>query len=405
MRQLFLLIIILSTPFCVFGQSFTVDARVDSLDENYYKLSYSFSDTVLTYQNLENDLPFPIFMTIPEDKFTVDSTWVNGSRTEFEVFLNTEDSTHYTFISNSVLSVDSLNLEQPSLINFATFKKQSHSLILSGNYQKFYPVTKANSTATTKEVGLSALQSTYLFVFDVSVKQAQIFDSLKTSLDKFKPFYYETQQLTKLIESNVKQIHHLRSWFHENAEIYYDEIIDQTWYVQNSESPGMYEDIPFSVIGSTGDSLLFLFVDLAYSKEVDFNSVILAQLFEAPELQNIQSSIDDLYIRNTFTTSIDSESSSSVAPTQYLLNAYPNPFNPSTLIQYTLPEAGNITISVFNVLGQQVRTLAEGTRSSGAHTITFNATGLPAGMYVVRLESTGQSGKVFTETKKVMLLK
>jgi hypothetical protein len=150
---------------------------------------------------------------------------------------------------------------------------------------------------------------------------------------------------------------------------------------------------------------LFLFVDLAYSKEVDFNSVILAQLFEAPELQNIQSSIDELYIRNTFTTSIDSESSNSVAPTQYLLNAYPNPFNPSTQIQYTLPEAATVTISIFNVLGQQVRTLAEGTRSSGAHTTTFNATGLPAGMYVVRLESTGQTGTVFTETKKVMLLK
>jgi|GEM_PF-3044782 hypothetical protein len=99
------------------------------------------------------------------------------------------------------------------------------------------------------------------------------------------------------------------------------------------------------------------------------------------------------------------EESRPQVPQKLELSAYPNPFNPTTQIQYTLPEAGSITISVFNVLGQKVRTLAEGTRSSGAHRTTFNATGLPAGMYVVLLESTSQSGTVFTETKKVMLLK
>jgi hypothetical protein len=341
---------------------------VDSLDENYYKLSYSFSDTVLTYQNLENDLPFPFFMTTPEDKFTVDSVWVNEGRTEFEIFVNTEDSTHYTFISNNVLSKDSLYLEEPSLIDFATNSSKTGDITISGSYLKVIPITKTSVNTLTNGANSTVLLSSFLFVFDASVKKSAVYDSLKITLNKDGPYYYKTEQLTQLTEHHLKSTFHLKSWYDEDAEIVYDEYYDMNFYVEYQSTPGLYENLPFTINSTAGDSLIFLFVDTAFSMEEEYNSVVLAYLYEGKELLNITSSIEDLNIMNIFSVGVESDGSNKIIIDQIALSAYPNPFNPSTQIKYTLPEAGSVTISVFNVLGQQVRTLAEGTRSSGAHT-------------------------------------
>ncbi len=89
-------------------------------------------------------------------------------------------------------------------------------------------------------------------------------------------------------------------------------------------------------------------------------------------------------------------------PNKYTLSQnYPNPFNPSTRINYTLPVEGNVTLKIFNVLGEEVRILVNNElQSSGKHTLDFNASGLPTGVYLYRL----QAGD-FVQVKKMMLLK
>jgi hypothetical protein len=87
--------------------------------------------------------------------------------------------------------------------------------------------------------------------------------------------------------------------------------------------------------------------------------------------------------------------------TEYALyQNYPNPFNPSTEIVYDMKEAGFASLKVYNVLGRQVATLVKGAVESGRHTITFNATGLPSGLYIYKLETAG-----FTAQHKMLLLK
>jgi hypothetical protein len=83
-----------------------------------------------------------------------------------------------------------------------------------------------------------------------------------------------------------------------------------------------------------------------------------------------------------------------------LAGNYPNPFNVSTSIRYNLPEASNLSIEIFNILGQQVATLMEGFEQAGEYTIIWNASDLPSGVYFARLE-TGKS----IETIKMLLLK
>jgi hypothetical protein len=66
---------------------------------------------------------------------------------------------------------------------------------------------------------------------------------------------------------------------------------------------------------------------------------------------------------------------------------YPNPFNPQTTIRYTLPETAHVRLVVYDVLGREVALLADKTLAAGTHETVFEATGLPSGLYVYRLEA------------------
>ncbi len=79
---------------------------------------------------------------------------------------------------------------------------------------------------------------------------------------------------------------------------------------------------------------------------------------------------------------------------------FPNPFNPSTKITYSIPERGNVSLKVFDLLGSEVAELVKGEMVAGTYDITFNASNLPSGVYFYRL----QAGS-FTQTKKMILLK
>ena len=93
--------------------------------------------------------------------------------------------------------------------------------------------------------------------------------------------------------------------------------------------------------------------------------------------------------------------SSRVLPSVFTLGQnYPNPFNPVTKIEYTVPKVSNVTIVVYNLLGQKVATLFDGMRQAGKYSATFDGTRLSSGVYLYSL----QAGTV-TITKKLVLMK
>ena len=79
---------------------------------------------------------------------------------------------------------------------------------------------------------------------------------------------------------------------------------------------------------------------------------------------------------------------------------YPNPFNPTTTISFTLPQQGQVQLLVYDMLGRQVRTLVDGTLNAGVNEVVFDAAGLPTGTYLYRL--TTPQGSF---TKKMLLVK
>ena len=88
-------------------------------------------------------------------------------------------------------------------------------------------------------------------------------------------------------------------------------------------------------------------------------------------------------------------------PDEYKLTQnYPNPFNPTTNIEYSIPASGIVTITVHNLLGQEVANLVDEFQQAGTYQITWNGNNLSSGIYFYRL----QAGD-FVQTRKMVLLK
>ena len=83
-----------------------------------------------------------------------------------------------------------------------------------------------------------------------------------------------------------------------------------------------------------------------------------------------------------------------------LYQNYPNPFNPSTSISFHLGTNEVITLRVFNLMGQEVMTLANGRMNAGPHLIEFDASNLTSGVYYYKLDAGD-----FNETKTMLLVK
>jgi hypothetical protein len=79
---------------------------------------------------------------------------------------------------------------------------------------------------------------------------------------------------------------------------------------------------------------------------------------------------------------------------------YPNPFNPLTNIKFSVPEPGNIKLAVYNLVSEEVAVLVDGFTEAGFYNVTFNASSLPSGIYIYKLQSANS-----VKLKKMMLLK
>ena len=105
------------------------------------------------------------------------------------------------------------------------------------------------------------------------------------------------------------------------------------------------------------------------------------------------------YKNLTITTPV--EENEYKAPVEFnLLQNYPNPFNPSTTIHFILQKSEHISLKIYNLSGQEIKTLIYGERSAGQNQVQWQAKGLPSGIYFARLQAGG-----FSESKKLMLFR
>jgi len=105
------------------------------------------------------------------------------------------------------------------------------------------------------------------------------------------------------------------------------------------------------------------------------------------------------WYRNEYITSIEDNLKHSFQ-SNYTITNYPNPFNPSTKIRYSLPQTSNVVIKIFDILGNAIETLVNEDKEIGTYEIIWNAKSLPNGVYFYQLKAGD-----FVETKKMLLIK
>ena len=111
--------------------------------------------------------------------------------------------------------------------------------------------------------------------------------------------------------------------------------------------------------------------------------------------------ISEIQNKDSFTQN-EKESNTSINDKESYFNAknYPNPFNPTTTISFTLQESSYVKLTVYDRLGREVKTLIDENRNAGTHTTEFNASGLPSGIYFYRIKTDSR-----TEVRKMILAK
>ena len=111
--------------------------------------------------------------------------------------------------------------------------------------------------------------------------------------------------------------------------------------------------------------------------------------------------LSDLEIYLLYDSTVDVESEQDLYINQYVLDYnYPNPFNPTTKINYFISQFSKVQLKVFDVLGREVAILVDQEQSTGHYSIDFNAENLSAGIYFYQLQADN-----FSQTKKMILLK
>jgi len=115
-------------------------------------------------------------------------------------------------------------------------------------------------------------------------------------------------------------------------------------------------------------------------------------------LQNIQGAI---VMFNRVVLTKEGEEDLLITPVEFALDQnYPNPFNPATKISYSIPEAGNVELKVYDLLGNEVVTLVNEEKSPGKYIAEFNASTLASGVYMYTLRTNN-----FIQSKKMVLMK
>lgn len=136
-------------------------------------------------------------------------------------------------------------------------------------------------------------------------------------------------------------------------------------------------------------------VRLAVKKQSTLAEIQVAELF-IPELQEVSASaqLSDI-----------SDWTQQELPTEIGLQAYPNPFNPTTTVQLALPSASAVTVQVYDVTGRLVSELFSGEKQAGVHEFGFNASKLSSGTYFVRLQYQSANGSPQFVSKAITLIK
>ena len=147
-----------------------------------------------------------------------------------------------------------------------------------------------------------------------------------------------------------------------------------------------YTDYEYAGTDGYTDDLLWYDVRAYYSTDGTYSDADYQAAFGAPSASTLE---------NNLVATLSNE-----IPAEYSISNYPNPFNPTTTINYQLPQDGFVTIKVYDMLGKEIATLVDGSRTAGYHNVNFDASRLTSGIYIYTINANN-----YVQSKKMILMK
>ena len=170
-----------------------------------------------------------------------------------------------------------------------------------------------------------------------------------------------------------------------------DPVTDIGWILNySSDERGTMSSGPFKLEKDKPQEIIIAYVLGRGSDPI--NSITVAR-------GNVQRAIEE-YESNFASMTYSPPPATNPVDNYVLYQNYPNPFNPTTTIRYELPQDGIVTINIYNILGQRVKTILNEFKRADRYEITFNGAGLASGVYFYTLKVNN-----FIKTKKMILIK
>jgi hypothetical protein len=267
--------------------------------------------------------------------------------------------------------------------------------IYSNNYQGTAADSVASHVGIVSGIGVDALQSTLYWT-----------DNGSTTFGNLKSVNYETGEAETLISQSLSYARSLKV-DPASGKLYWatGSAFSGNVGINTAALTGTNVDLMYGISGAV-KSVHAITLDkeagLIFFSDSEGQAVYSINAETGGDLHTVLTNIDEplgLDIHRGTSTDIQPQPGEQVSEFQ-LRNNYPNPFNPSTTIQYSLPTAVYVRLAVYDMLGREVAVLADGRQSAGQHEVCFNARGLAGGTYFYRLE-TAQSSRL----RKMLLIK
>lgn len=352
---------------------------------------------------------------IPDDMFWNSITDVNG---DFTIEINADTAGPW------VLEISSDQNPFPSAI----ITPESYEFFISANITgKNFIVTKADAkvAGTLKFENGSPAIGSHISIFDLNSEGTQGSFRHQTSISSDGSFQIgiplsELNGQRWVLESDLHQSDTTENYMdartefsiiNQNDSLYYDLIfyqVDATITGKVSFGGNSTNISQITIIAMTNTAQSVAHNDAAtgnftlrVSSKISSYEVFginLPQGYDQINLHNIAPGSTDVNLNYTIT---DVKERSSGIPESFSLSQnYPNPFNPSTIINYDIPKVSYVTLTIFNVLGQEITKLVNGEQAAGKYSVDFNAAGLSSGIYFYKI----QAGD-FVGFKKMILMK
>jgi hypothetical protein len=171
---------------------------------------------------------------------------------------------------------------------------------------------------------------------------------------------------------------------------------------KNQDFSDMPSFVDMSALSILDDSLDCYLQASTYIQSDHPDIILKAEEIADGDLNGFQSQLDSAQAKynDIETVNIPAEQSCLQFTEYTLFQNYPNPFNPVTAIQLNLPKSSFVSVKIYDLLGREIKTLADGRIAEGEHLFQWDASDLPSGIYFCRLRTDN-----YIETRKLVLHK